>query len=317
MKKLFLNFFLSSLVLFSCTNDNVSKVKDNLDTSKTASPTPIKSADASEIANTASPTPIKTSEASEISNTVKSFDLNLVNDIPAYSESMSSAFGMGLTPRYDGNIDDVNLKWETDHGYFVNQDVKTQKIQQFGTKIETSEKIYLSYSSSQEPDLRKNKTPITVKISVFDKKSNKMLSEKAFTFEFDENFLLRPKKNIDVIDTKNLKQYDREFTLKIGETVGFPDKSELKVERLVSDSRCPTNARCIWAGNTVFDVSFKTEKSTTSFRLTREIGKDELAEKVIDFMSIKLLKILPENVGTTDKKPTSSEYILTFIVNKK
>src|SRR5215203_1939281 len=41
-----------------------------------------------------------------------------------------------------------------------------------------------------------------------------------------------------------------EFTLALGQSVGTAQKGiVLKFERVIDDSRCPMNARCVWEGN--------------------------------------------------------------------
>jgi len=47
-----------------------------------------------------------------------------------------------------------------------------------------------------------------------------------------------------------------EFTLALGESVGIAQKGiVLEFERVIDDSRCPMNARCIWEGNARIVIS--------------------------------------------------------------
>ena len=86
-----------------------------------------------------------------------------------------------------------------------------------------------------------------------------------------------------------------EFTLALGEAVGIEQKGILlRFEKVVEDSRCPMNARCIWEGNARIEIKvsgpaaaryelntstrFNTSAKITDFTLElRRLEPDRLA----------------------------------------
>jgi len=110
-----------------------------------------------------------------------------------------------------------------------------------------------------------------------------------------------------------------EFTLALGESVGIDQKNVIVAfEKVVEDSRCPMNARCIWEGNArialkateftpghaanTLDVAEKTHELNTSTRFSTR-------EKITDFV-IELRRLEPDRLAGT---PTKG-YVATLFV---
>lgn len=99
-----------------------------------------------------------------------------------------------------------------------------------------------------------------------------------------------------------------EFTLALGESVGIERKNVIvKFEKVIEDSRCPMNARCIWEGNARIaiwasdTVAGRYELNTSTRFNTRE--------KITDFV-IELRRLEPDRVAGA---PTKG-YVATLLV---
>src|SRR5690242_16769885 len=56
----------------------------------------------------------------------------------------------------------------------------------------------------------------------------------------------------------------RPFDLKAGATSTLPDGTRLTFERVQSDSRCPMDALCVWAGDATVAVTLAPTKGSAS-----------------------------------------------------
>jgi len=110
-----------------------------------------------------------------------------------------------------------------------------------------------------------------------------------------------------------------EFTLALGESVGI-DETGVIVEflKVIEDSRCPMNARCIWEGNArialkataftagraknVFDVAESPVELNTSSRFSTR-------EKITDF-SLELRRLEPDRLAGAE----TLGYVATLFV---
>ncbi len=110
-----------------------------------------------------------------------------------------------------------------------------------------------------------------------------------------------------------------EFTLALGESVGIDNKGIIvEFKKVIEDSRCPMNARCIWEGNArialkataftagratnVLDVAESTVELNTSTRFNTR-------EKITDF-SLELRRLEPDRLAGA---PTKG-YVATLFV---
>ncbi|MFN8672225.1 MAG: hypothetical protein U0457_09130 [Candidatus Sericytochromatia bacterium] len=289
---------LSSITLFSCSNSNMGN--NTNDTAK--SPSPVAS--------------------SEIKNNTTTINLNVKSEIERYTESMSSAFGIDLTPTFENlKTDEVIFRWETQYGTFLAQDKESRRITSFGKSVDYSEnKIFWSPLSSNEKEFFEKKPDNLIKLSIIDKKTNKVLEQKTIYIEWLDKIFLRMKKDsISYLPkTESSTTIKKDFNLKIGEKAVLDDiKAEINLTELVSDSRCPINAKCIWAGEVNFKLSYKQDNKTEDFNLVSSAGMSDKAEKKFDNLTIKLLKVSPENIGTTDNPPKKEDYNINISVEYK
>jgi hypothetical protein len=99
-----------------------------------------------------------------------------------------------------------------------------------------------------------------------------------------------------------------EFTLALGESVGIETKNiVVRFDAVLEDSRCPTNARCIWEGNArialqVSDSAHGRYELNTSTRF-------DTREKITDFV-IELRRLEPDRIAGA---PTKG-YVATLFV---
>lgn len=58
------------------------------------------------------------------------------------------------------------------------------------------------------------------------------------------------------------------FRMAVGEEVTLPDDGRLRYLRLVTDSRCPPEVRCVWAGDAIVEFAWTpADGAATSFEL--------------------------------------------------
>ncbi|HLA73373.1 MAG TPA: hypothetical protein VK624_17825 [Steroidobacteraceae bacterium] len=99
-----------------------------------------------------------------------------------------------------------------------------------------------------------------------------------------------------------------EFTLALGESVGIEQKNVIvKFEKVIEDSRCPMNARCVWEGNArialrASDAVERRYELNTSTRFNTR-------EKIADFV-IELRRLEPDRLAGA---PTKG-YVATLFV---
>lgn len=102
-----------------------------------------------------------------------------------------------------------------------------------------------------------------------------------------------------------IKDNETKFDLKIGEKTKIYEDYYVKIDSLVSDSRCPANAQCIWAGEAKFNfVLFKNDQEIEKFTLSTIPNQDE---KVFEKFAIKMTNV------SNDK----SNYVVKIEVNNK
>jgi hypothetical protein len=92
------------------------------------------------------------------------------------------------------------------------------------------------------------------------------------------------------------------------ETITFSDFS-LKLVKVESDSRCPANANCVWAGTTTVRGEFVDATGTTTKII--ELGKTT----TIGSVTVTLTEVAPKSITT--HTITDSEYRFTLSVQKK
>ena len=105
---------------------------------------------------------------------------------------------------------------------------------------------------------------------------------------------------------------DREFRLGVGQT-GFLELEniEIKFLKVTSDSRCPSDVTCIWAGEVEVLVNiWKDDQDLGNLTLVGQ--NNDLAAATFDGYSVRLVRVDPYPISTVTIKP--SDYIITLIV---
>lgn len=108
------------------------------------------------------------------------------------------------------------------------------------------------------------------------------------------HFDLKGKENITLNQGKCLQSVNGEY--------------EICLES-VNDSRCPVNVVCIWEGDAVVDLSFKSNQKTTSFKLHTHDNFQQ--DTVIDNIKIELAKVAPYPKSGTKQKNYTAELNIT------
>jgi len=87
----------------------------------------------------------------------------------------------------------------------------------------------------------------------------------------------------------------------------------LRMDSVLSDSRCPSNVVCIWAGNAEARFLFTVDSIQTDFILNTHGGSNFNTDTVISGYEIKLLKLspYPEDPGEILQMEYHSEIIIS------
>lgn len=110
-------------------------------------------------------------------------DVKIQADREAYTPTMSSTVGIGLTPAYTTDEDNqkVRFRWQTNYGYFLRWNPPDYKVRKLGTEVvNDGEKIYWSYDPN---DVGTSKPRVRIVLKVGDPSSSQVLAES--TLELD------------------------------------------------------------------------------------------------------------------------------------
>lgn len=107
---------------------------------------------------------------------------------------------------------------------------------------------------------------------------------------------------------------DAPFQLQLNQAAVLEsEKLKIRFSSVTEDSRCPSDAVCIWAGRATIVVNiFKNEQNRGVFSLSTE--GDDVAVAIFDKYSITLIEVEP--YPTTNQTIALSEYIVTLVVSK-
>jgi hypothetical protein len=99
-----------------------------------------------------------------------------------------------------------------------------------------------------------------------------------------------------------------EFTLALGESVGIEQKGVLlSFDKVIDDSRCPMNARCIWEGNARIEIRAR-GSAGARYQLNTSTRFNTSA-KITDFV-LELRRLEPDRLAGA---PTQG-YVATLFV---
>jgi len=101
------------------------------------------------------------------------------------------------------------------------------------------------------------------------------------------------------------------FDLKAGAVATLPDGARLRFERVQSDSRCPMDAICVWAGDAILFVTLNPEKGVTE---SREMHTQPTGSQIsYANYTIKLTALSP--YPRSNQEIPATGYIATFVVS--
>jgi hypothetical protein len=101
------------------------------------------------------------------------------------------------------------------------------------------------------------------------------------------------------------------FDLKAGAVSTLPDGAHLRFERVQSDSRCPMDAVCVWAGDAIISVTLKPAKGAAE---SREMHTQPTGSQIsYANYTIKLTALAPYPRSSQEIPATG--YIATFVVS--
>lgn len=110
----------------------------------------------------------------------------------------------------------------------------------------------------------------------------------------------------------------REFNIKVGRVVTL-DGGRLRVRlaRVASDSRCPVDVDCVWAGNAelLFEVGERGRKKRTMLRLNTNASPERPGEARYGRYTLKLSGLAPQPRST--RKIAVGLYTATLLVSKE
>ena len=100
------------------------------------------------------------------------------------------------------------------------------------------------------------------------------------------------------------------FDLKVGSTATLSDGLRLKFDRVSADSRCPSDAQCVRAGEAIIAVSLVTSNGSPE---TREMRTDASGSQIAYANhTIRLAALAPYPKSTEQIRP--QDYVATFVV---
>jgi hypothetical protein len=103
----------------------------------------------------------------------------------------------------------------------------------------------------------------------------------------------------------------RPFDLKAGAVSTLPDGAALKFERVQSDSRCPMDAICVWAGDATIAVTLDPPKGATE---SREMHTQPAGSQIsYGSYTIALTALTP--YPRSNQEIPAADYVATFVVS--
>jgi len=103
------------------------------------------------------------------------------------------------------------------------------------------------------------------------------------------------------------------FELQVGASAKLADGLTITVDRVTSDSRCPMDALCVWAGDAVVTVSLS---QPSGGPVTRELHTDPKGSDALYLAyTIKLLALAP--YPQSDRQIRPGDYVATLLVTAR
>jgi hypothetical protein len=110
----------------------------------------------------------------------------------------------------------------------------------------------------------------------------------------------------------------REFGMRVGQVVTL-DGGNLRVRfvRVASDSRCPVDVTCVWAGNAelLFEVGRRGPRGRRTLRLNTSAAPERPGEATYGRYTLKLAGLAPQ--PRSNRKINAGRYTATLLVSKE
>ncbi len=110
----------------------------------------------------------------------------------------------------------------------------------------------------------------------------------------------------------------REFDVKVGRVVTLDGGSlRVRLVRVASDSRCPVDVDCVWAGNAelLFEVGARGWRKRATLRLNTNASPERPGEGRYGRYTLKLVGLAPQPRST--RKIPAGRYTATLLVSKE
>lgn len=108
---------------------------------------------------------------------------------------------------------------------------------------------------------------------------------------------------------------NRDFKLKAGERVNFKGTSlRIKFVAVETDSRCPSDVNCVWAGNAAVQFQLSNGRSNKTVTLNTGRGGAFVSEVEYRGYKVKLVDLRP--YPRSDRQIAASDYAATLLVSK-
>ena len=104
---------------------------------------------------------------------------------------------------------------------------------------------------------------------------------------------------------------DQPFDLRAGQSAVVPGGLKVTFDRVVSDSRCPIDAICVWAGEAVIALKLSRGFAAPVEREVRADSASPVFRISIDHQSGRALA-----VSTIESEDPSEEFLATFTVKR-
>jgi hypothetical protein len=89
----------------------------------------------------------------------------------------------------------------------------------------------------------------------------------------------------------------------------------IKIDSVLSDSRCPSDVVCIWEGNAAVRFLLVNDGKETKFVLNTHGGVNFISDTIIDKYSIQLVNLKPYPIST--KVISNDEYVAELLIKKE
>lgn len=116
-------------------------------------------------------------------------------------------------------------------------------------------------------------------------------------------------------DQENLSELNQIFQLKTSETANFTDIDlAVTADRVVEDSRCPTNVQCIVPGSVSVLFEFTLDETSYPIQLTLDTNNPQEAEREVAGYTIRLVTVnpYPPNTDEIDQ----NDYSFSLVVEQ-